>query len=396
MATVQQILELPQLKGLKVIAGQSGLDRKVSCVTVMEVPDILQWLKGNDFLITSLYSVRDSVKSQCDLIESLAKESCSCIAVKTGQYVKQIEQPLCDMADKYGLPLVIIPYHYTYIELIINVASLILEETNMDAIMEKYVRDIVFDTYDDASLMIERGQIVGVHPLEHQFTAMAFAFEQGAHPGKKDMDDLSVAVSEVARWASQRHGFFYSPRIVTDENVCILIEAEDAAILLEFLPALKKQAQLELAQHPMTEHIKIGIGTVETGLDGIKTSYFNALRTIRAGQIFRPEEQVLEYQEMELYCLFNNAIYSNSHSLADNVLGKIDNKEILDTLVAYYECNANLDKTAQRLFAHRNTVKYRLARVKEITGLDVKNLKENFHLYLAVLAKRIQDNNTRI
>lgn len=69
-----------------VLAGESGLLKKVEHVTVMEVPDIKRWLKGNDFLITSFYSVRKSEEAQCRLIEEPA-DICSCIAVKTGQYV---------------------------------------------------------------------------------------------------------------------------------------------------------------------------------------------------------------------------------------------------------------------------------------------------------------------
>ena len=68
MAKVSDLLKLPALRGAKVVAGCSRLDRKVEYVTVMEVPDIKRWLKGNDFLITSFYSVRKSEEEQCRLI----------------------------------------------------------------------------------------------------------------------------------------------------------------------------------------------------------------------------------------------------------------------------------------------------------------------------------------
>ena len=41
------------MRGVRVVAGEEGLFRKVEHVTVMEVPEIKRWLKGNDFLITS-------------------------------------------------------------------------------------------------------------------------------------------------------------------------------------------------------------------------------------------------------------------------------------------------------------------------------------------------------
>lgn len=72
MAKVKDLLCIPVLKDIKILAGKSGLDRPVEHVTVMEVPDIKRWLKGNDFLITSFYSVRKGVEEQCRLIEELA------------------------------------------------------------------------------------------------------------------------------------------------------------------------------------------------------------------------------------------------------------------------------------------------------------------------------------
>jgi len=74
MAKVSDLPCLPAFKGIRVLAGEGGLQRKVDYVTVMEVPDIKRWLKGNDLLITSFYSVRKSEEAQCRLISSV-KES---------------------------------------------------------------------------------------------------------------------------------------------------------------------------------------------------------------------------------------------------------------------------------------------------------------------------------
>lgn len=41
------------------------------------------------------------------------------------------------------------------------------------------------------------------------------------------------------------------------------------------------------------------------------------------------------------------------------------------------------------MHTHRNTIKYRLHRLQELTGLDLKNPKDNFKLYLAVLARKL-------
>lgn len=104
MAKVSDVLKLSVMRGVRVVAGEEGLFRKVEHVTVMEVPEIKRWLKGNDFLITSFYSVRKSEEDQCALIRDLA-DTCCCIAVKTGQYVKTVAESVKRAADEVGLPV---------------------------------------------------------------------------------------------------------------------------------------------------------------------------------------------------------------------------------------------------------------------------------------------------
>ena len=110
MAKVRDLLSLPVFKDVQVLAGKSGLDRNVEHITVMEVPDIKRWLKGNDFLITSFYSVRKGIEEQCRLIEELA-DTCCCVAVKIGQYVDKIPEEVKRKADQCNLPLLEIPFH---------------------------------------------------------------------------------------------------------------------------------------------------------------------------------------------------------------------------------------------------------------------------------------------
>jgi purine catabolism regulator len=44
---------------------------------------------------------------------------------------------------------------------------------------------------------------------------------------------------------------------------------------------------------------------------------------------------------------------------------------LLDTLRAYYACGASVAKTAEKLFLHRNSVRYRLDRVRALLGADI-------------------------
>ena len=55
MAKLRELLKFKSLKNLELVTSTECLDVNVGTVTVMEVPDVIQWLRGDDFLITSLY-----------------------------------------------------------------------------------------------------------------------------------------------------------------------------------------------------------------------------------------------------------------------------------------------------------------------------------------------------
>jgi DNA-binding PucR family transcriptional regulator len=64
--------------------------------------------------------------------------------------------------------------------------------------------------------------------------------------------------------------------------------------------------------------------------------------------------------------------------------------QLLETLSAYMECNGNISEVAAFLHVHKHTVRYRLRRVTDLTGLDVTRFEDAAQLYLAVRATELR------
>ena len=129
MLTVQRALSIQPLTQAKVVAGASGLDRQIKHVTVMEVPDLTQWLKGNDFIITSLYCIKDDLQAQIKLIQDIAKLGCAALAIKTNRYVQTLPSEMKAIANDLDFPLLDIPSHITYIDIINPLMEQLLDHT---------------------------------------------------------------------------------------------------------------------------------------------------------------------------------------------------------------------------------------------------------------------------
>lgn len=51
-------------------------------------------------------------------------------------------------------------------------------------------------------------------------------------------------------------------------------------------------------------------------------------------------------------------------------------KELLKTAEELLKCNLNISEASRRLYLHRNTLLYRLEKIKNYTGLDIKKFDE--------------------
>ena len=388
MAKVSDLFRLPIFKDIRIIAGNDGLNRKVEYITVMEVPDIMRWLKGNDFLITSLYSVRKSEEEQCKLIEELA-DTCCCIAVKTGEYVSVIPESVKEMANKHGLPLLEIPHHVTYIDLIIQVMNLIFEEEGSSAILEKYIKDIIYENYSDEILMAERGRLFGFDVENDYFSAVNISFRKKYSPTeheKKKLRFLSQSVKQLVKSSPFVRECYMIP---LEKGSILFLESENENNLKRFLHTQITEQLFEKLWNGRSEVLAFGIGPVLHGMLGIRDSYSATYKAARVGQKLKPDQFVFSYDKIATFCELEDFFAGGKGQNFAKILDELQSQEMLDTLITYFESNNSIDETAERMFIHKNTVKYRLNRVQESTGLYLKNPDDNFQLYLAVLAKKL-------
>jgi len=126
--TVRAAMSVGGLRHCRVVAGEAGLDRSIEYVTVMEVPDVARWLKGNDFLLTSLYAIKDDAAAQEQLIGQLAAVGSAAIAIKTQRFLTEVPEGILRAARELDFPVIEIAADVTYIDILTPLMSRILDE----------------------------------------------------------------------------------------------------------------------------------------------------------------------------------------------------------------------------------------------------------------------------
>ena len=104
--TVEELLQLPTIKGLKLISGNLGVHREISTVTVVDTTDGFQWLKGYEVVITTTYALEKTPNSFLDFISKLLSRNISALIVKSDRYIKVIPENAKKLCDEKALPLI--------------------------------------------------------------------------------------------------------------------------------------------------------------------------------------------------------------------------------------------------------------------------------------------------
>ena len=119
-----------QFQNFKVLAGEGGLNRKVSTVTVMDAPDIYNWMKGGEFLITTAYIMKDNTLELKNLVIKLNENGASALGIKIGRFIEELPPEVKKTADMLNFPIIYIPTDFAFSDVIHPVLSKIV---NMQA-----------------------------------------------------------------------------------------------------------------------------------------------------------------------------------------------------------------------------------------------------------------------
>ncbi|MFC4890870.1 PucR family transcriptional regulator [Streptomyces beijiangensis] len=124
--TVAEALALPCLAGARLVAGRQGAERRVRVVNIMEVPDIVRWMRGGELLLTTAYALRGDEDALSALVPSLAARGLAGLGVKVGPYLPRLPRAMLEAADELGFPVVELPGEVMFNDILAEVIGTVL------------------------------------------------------------------------------------------------------------------------------------------------------------------------------------------------------------------------------------------------------------------------------
>lgn len=175
-------------------------------------------------------------------------------------------------------------------------------------------------------------------------------------------------------------------------------------ILLTFKDKKKMEAVVQEFNERLIEcilarnkelEIKIGMGRVYQGLDNVDKSFQDAVRAVRIGKVVSPKI-VIKYDELGIFKILSQDLLTEEledfYETTLKCLVDYDKKkstELVETLHSYFDNNGNLTRISEELYAHYNTILYRIKRIEEITNMDLGDSTDRLNLEIAIKIKEL-------
>ncbi|MFW6116536.1 MAG: PucR family transcriptional regulator [bacterium] len=176
---VRDLLQSELLPGLRVLAGEAGVNRRVSSVSVMDAPDIADWMRGGEFLITSGYTIETHPVKLEQLICDLNRNQVAALGIKVDRFIHSMPEQVLDTANQLGFPVLYIPKRYAFVDIINPVLSEIVNRQARQLLYSDEIHNSFLDlalggrsiqeVVDTLSRIIQKDVVFKDHVFHHTY-----------------------------------------------------------------------------------------------------------------------------------------------------------------------------------------------------------------------------------
>ncbi|QHI73468.1 PucR family transcriptional regulator [Aminipila terrae] len=374
---VKDLFQLDIFKKFKIVAGQKGLNRRLEAAQVLDFEFVDDYkdkraimFDKNSFVLSSLLFAKGDETILMEAMKNLVDFGISAFAYKNVIY-KQLPKEIIDFADNNNLPILEFQDEDAYFEdIIFSIMNLLKADSNISLIEEK-IKEIINQELSKEEI---ESRIDAMNP-NLQNKIQTFYVEIG---DEKKVMNLLLSFNPPEKLESRCIFSKYKKDILfifsTDkEDRNLQHKLEDTLFYL----GLKK------------DDFKIAMSEVHEDRSKIKMALEEAVQAAIVGKI--ENKKVIKYEEIGIYQILLPEIKSTYlQKYMKRYLNSILNinegeSDLIKTAVQYVLAGGDLNAASNRLFCHKNTVRYRVNKIHEL--IDPQSNKMEFFEHLDVAIK---------
>ncbi|WP_368490023.1 PucR family transcriptional regulator [Clostridium sp. BJN0013] len=391
----ENIRTLPYANKLKIVAGKKGMGRIIKWVHFMENPGYIRWLKGGELILITGILIKDDINILYKLIKDLNSKNIAGLVINIGPYISSTPQNIIELADYLDFPIFELPFEVRLIDISQSICKAIFMNKMEQESMNSFIRSIILGDLNYNEDEANKSKFYKYNPGK-TYCSMVISIDNFISFVKQDgvwNEDLETKTrQQIEQIIFNIMNKLNKKSINIIENTFVIIifpvEKDEKDKIDSIAEDILSNINLKVGEL----EIGIGIGSFWTKLEELKDSVNkaqNALKILGGGK-----NKICNYKDMGMYrLLFDLDKKDEMKRLLEEILGELieyDNKNstsLVETLQVYINENCNLIQSAEELFIHKNTLKYRIKRIEEILNCNLRNMEHLFKFDMAFKIK---------
>ena len=359
---------------MKLVAGKEGLGNYVRWVHLVENADVSPFLHGNEMVFMTGVGINDEVHL-LKFVEELIEKRCSALVINTGKYIKSIPQSVKDCCDINSLPLFTVPWEVKLIDITYDFCHRIVTGEEIETALATALRNLIFSPETEAGYKstLERRSYFP----SSDYCVGVCGFSKTELSDDELKKAATSAMQKVLNTSGRQFSFFF-------QLVCPDCKEEDVRKILSTFDTIFNSGGEGAT-------LTCGISPSKQGYAAISDGYRKAVMALKVATLHG--ENCVAYSDMGIYkLLVHIKDTSVLHEIYDETLGTLEEfdsangTDYMETLKCYLENDSRVQEVARITFVHRNTVNYKLRRIKEILGCEL-NYEDKLRLMLSFFIK---------
>ncbi|APH06088.1 PucR family transcriptional regulator [Bacillus weihaiensis] len=189
---------------------------------------------------------------------------------------------------------------------------------------------------------------------------------------KQSFDEAVTGIvdSELILWLSSSHG------VIVEEKPSATFDDQSLKILIDTLTS-------DFYVEP-----SFYIGQLQKNDQQLRLKFSLEQQCFQVFHQSSQREKVSNFYEALPLIILHTQGKVNKQLLSNHLIEALEDKELLHTIEAFLQSNLNASSTAKRLYIHRNSLQYRLEKLLENTGLDIRTFSNAAFINLAITINR--------
>jgi len=367
--------------GMKLLAGAAGLENFVRWVHMIEDREVPSFLHGNELVFTTGIAQAGS-GWMLDFAASMLLKKASGLVLNIGPYIESVPENVIEYCEKHNLPLFTVPWSVRLIDITYDFCHRIVASEEIEMGLAAAMRNLIFMPQEEKVYKPTLERRCFYPDSLYTVVALEPVYQDKSVLSEDESRNLKLQAQRLLNKTGRLFSLFFY-----DTKLIVILQEFNEKQIDEFIDMLQRICE----HHGVQYKLHAGVSPAGKGYLFISDAYHKAVMGLRIAKLHNRKS--VRYQHMGLYKLIvsvnDNDILNELYSESLGVLEEFDRKngtDYMTTLRCYLEYNSSVQEVARVTFVHRNTVNYKIKRIREILKCDF-DYENKLKLMLAFFIK---------